>query len=81
MYDDPRHIRRNTHKFYLSDEEMEVLDASVKSLGKQKATLLREWVMKQATYVLQFGEIQRPLEGRKSSPEENPACNTKKKSA
>jgi hypothetical protein len=75
VYDDPRQLRRNVQKFYISDDELELVNAGVRLMGKQKATLLREWVLQQA---MECARAQIRLEGSKSSPREYPACLLKK---
>ncbi|MCT6719456.1 hypothetical protein [Acidovorax sp. K2F] len=52
MYADPALIRKNFVKLSLSDREAALIDAMCAYTGEQKATLLRDMVLKQAEMVL-----------------------------
>ena len=55
MYVDPTKLRSHVVKIRFSDEEAALVDALTNYTGEQKAVLLRELVLEQATSVL-FGE-------------------------
>ena len=49
MYTDPSLIRDHVVKLRLNDQESALIDAWVNYTGQQKATLLREMLLEQAT--------------------------------
>ncbi len=49
MYADPTLIREHVVKIRLNDREAELIDAWVNYTGQQKAVLLREMLLEQAT--------------------------------
>lgn len=49
MYTDPSLIRDHVVKLRLNDQEAALIDAWVNYTGQQKATLLREMLLEQAT--------------------------------
>ena len=49
MYTDPSLIRDHVVKLRLNDQEAELINAWVNYTGQQKATLLREMLLEQAT--------------------------------
>lgn len=55
MYSDPALIRKHFVKLSLSDHEAALLDALCHYTGEQKATLIREMVLKMAEQVLHGG--------------------------
>lgn len=55
MYVDPTKLRSHVVKIRFSDEEAALVEALTNYTGEQKAVLLRELVLEQATSVL-FGE-------------------------
>jgi hypothetical protein len=61
MYADPRHIRANIIKISLNDDEMANLELAAEYLKTQKATLVREFVMKQINDELCMGMNSKPI--------------------
>ena len=53
MYADPSLIRDHVVKIRLNDTEAALIDAWVNYTGQQKATLLREMLLEQATLEVQ----------------------------
>ncbi len=49
MYSDPTLIREHVVKIRLNDNEADLINAWVKYTGQQKAVLLREMLLEQAT--------------------------------
>lgn len=52
MYVDPTKLRSHVVKIRFSDEEAALVDALTNYTGEQKAVLLRELILEQATSVL-----------------------------
>lgn len=57
MYSDPSLIRKHFVKLSLSDREAALIDALCNYTGEQKATLLREMLLKRAEEVLHVGNF------------------------
>jgi len=53
MYSDPTKIRSHVVKLRFSDEEYRLIDALTAYTGEQRAALLRDLVMDQATSILE----------------------------
>lgn len=49
MYTDPSFIREHVVKIRLNDQEQDLIDAWVNYTGQQKAVLLRQMLLEQAT--------------------------------
>lgn len=52
MYADPAKIRSHTVKLRLNDEEAKLVDALADYTGEQKAVLLREIILEQASSLI-----------------------------
>ena len=59
MYADPSLIREHVVKIRLNDNEADLINAWVKYTGQQKAVLLRDMLLEQATLDMaaQFGPV------------------------
>lgn len=57
MYSDPALIRKHFVKLSLSDREAALLDALCNYTGEQKASLIREMVLRKAEEVLHVEEF------------------------
>lgn len=70
MYMDPTKLRSHVVKLRFSDEEHALIDALTNYTGEQKAALLRELILEQATAVLYRESgvgaraVEVPFEGR-----------------
>lgn len=64
MYMDPTKLRSHVVKLRFSDEEHALIDALTNYTGEQKAALLRELILEQATAVLyrESGAVARAVE-------------------
>jgi hypothetical protein len=56
MYSDPALIRKHVVKLSLSDREADLINAFCAYSGEQKATFLRELILRKAEEVLHVGE-------------------------
>ena len=56
MYSDPALIRKHIVKLSLSDREADLINAFCAYSGEQKATFLRELILRKAEEVLHVGE-------------------------
>lgn len=56
MYSDPALIRKNFVKLSLSDREADLINAFCAYSGEQKATFLRDLILRKAEEVLHVGE-------------------------